>query len=140
MENNDFALPQIRMKDGGEHLYQLWTRIRQKEHAPEFARFEDFYTWAINRPDYAPNARMYKIELDQPYSPENCEFKSELWKVKSLEEAKVRKAIDDWNRAVNRIRVYFGMEPFPVSEEPNTAAGISVGENLDESIKEIPSE
>lgn len=80
------------------------------EHVAEFAHFPDFYDWAINN-GYSEDAMMYRLDDEKPYSPENCVWRTAVARNRPFTPAELA-WIDAWNKAVNRLRVYFGMDPF----------------------------
>lgn len=97
----------VRQTEDGSLLYQTWRRVRRYPHCKEFDDFLSFYSWAI-RSGYTPGAWLKLIEKDEPYDPENCEWRQpERKELLAHSETFVR----DWNKTVNTIRKHCGLEP-----------------------------
>lgn len=80
-------------------------------HAPIFDRFMDFYQWAMEN-GYSDDLRLRRRDPDQPWSPDNC-----VWKRPQparLCHKEDQESVARWNEAVNRLRIHYGMKPFPV--------------------------
>ena len=115
---------EIRHSPEGEKLYTYWRKIKSGECDPAFIKFLDFYNWAVSN-GYELDARLYQIDTTKPYGPNNCAW-SYLTVPDRLSRKEERIAAAKWNKAVNSIRVHFGMEPFPVEEFDEEWNGVVV--------------
>lgn len=106
--------PEIRHSPSGERLYGYWKKIRADIHVPEFDLFMDFYQWAMNN-GYSDDLNLRRRDPDQPWAPDNCAWirPTQPPRLYSIED---QKAAAKWNKTVNRLRIHFGMKPFPVKE------------------------
>lgn len=93
-------------------LYSKWVWLRKSgsQLCEEFKQFLEFYNWSMAN-GYVSGDRLKRMDENAPYSPENC-----MW-VHPAEECRYyteeQKAwIAKWNKTVNRIRRYFGIETF----------------------------
>ena len=103
------TVERIRSTEEGTYLHGLYYRIVQFDRGEGFDNFIAFYEWSMSH-GFKPGKKLQKLVEQDPYSPGNCQWR-ELTPQELLSHEKCRAA--DWNRAVNRIRVHYGMEPFP---------------------------
>lgn len=99
----------IRGTEAGTYLYGVYYRIVQQDCVPDFDRFLAFYGWAMAS-GFVPGMRLQRLEVDKPHSPANCRF---ITLPAPEQNAADKKRECEWNKAVNRIRVRYGLEPFP---------------------------
>lgn len=97
--------PKMRETEHGKHLYSFWRKVNHSPHCEEWGWFPAFYDWATKN-GYEIGMRLQLIDDSQPYSPDNCE-----WCFPIYERSPTATWADDWNKAANRIRKYFGMPP-----------------------------
>lgn len=97
------------------YLYALWQRMRRSGREKYFDKYHNFYKWAMEH-GFKHGLNLRRIDDTKPWSRKNCEVVTP-YNPRLLYGEEVRKRISDWNRAVNRIRVYYGMKPFPVEVE-----------------------
>lgn len=103
---------ELRETPPGKHIYTVWVRIKSSgRYAAEFTDFIDFYNWSMEN-GYAEDTRLCRLNDTLPYSPENCEWRRAA--TNRDPDSKEIESIIAWNRAVNRIRVHYGMKPFPL--------------------------
>ena len=114
IRNKDAA--KMRETEQGKRLYYYWKCIRKRSHDPVFDDFVTFHNWAVKN-GYFIGARLHLIDPEKPYSSDNCEWNSKIKRDKDLNmdvtEPAVQIRIIEWNRVVNRLRIHYGMEPFP---------------------------
>ena len=91
------------------YLYDKWRRMRKLPHSKRFERFLDFYEWSMAN-GFVMSAKLRLVDESKMYSPDNCFWERPADKRPFYSEEAVA-WIDRWNKAVNRIRVYYGMEP-----------------------------
>lgn len=96
-------------------LYDKWGSIRKRPHSEDFELFQDFYNWSMAN-GFVIGARLKLLDAGKPYSPDKCR-----WMRPGTEQneysALQKQQIANWNRAVNRLRVHYGLEPFPEKGE-----------------------
>ena len=97
----------------GQRLYQHWQKkVKKNTDSPEFTTFQGFYKWAMES-GFVIGANLYRRNAEEPYTPDNC-----VWIVGekrfNTRDAEFEKR---WNNTVNRIRRYYGMEPFQVDAD-----------------------
>lgn len=97
-------------------LYDIWNLILHRPHDPAFNEYNDFFWWAIEN-GYGKGKELYRLDEEKPYSPDNCG-----WRQIDYNTARAnfneKEFVEKWNKAVNRIRLHYGMDPLPVSTEP----------------------
>ena len=108
--------PEMRQTEHGSRLYAYWKRIRGKGISQAFEKFTDFYQWSMKN-GYTIGAKLYKHEPDEPYDPDNCFWvpRSE-WVENQTPTSRDRAFEEKWDKTVNRIRNYYGMELIYSSE------------------------
>lgn len=109
----------LRKTETGKRLYNVW-RTTYGSRSTEFQNFGNFYNWSCAT-GYTEGGRLYRHDDNAPYSPDNC-----YWGAKMTCEAPVG-PVDtswaaNWNRTVNRIRRYCGMEPFETTAKSASTA------------------
>lgn len=92
-------------------LYNKWKWMRGNgsQYSEKFEQFVTFYNWSMAN-GYVSGARLKRLDDSRPYSPANC-----LWvhPVEDRAYTEEQKAwIAKWNKTVNRLRRYFGIETF----------------------------
>lgn len=93
-------------------LYSKWKGLRNSQLplGEAFEQFLTFYEWSMAS-GYAPGARLKRLDDSKPYGPDNC-----LWdhpsEYRSAYTAEQKAWIAKWNKTVNRLRRYFGIETF----------------------------
>lgn len=92
-----------------KYLYAKWARIRKLPHSKRFDRFLDFYRWSLAN-GFVMSAKLRLLDESKMYSPANCRWERPEDKQPFISEED-KAWIARWNEAVNRIRVYHGMEP-----------------------------
>lgn len=105
----------IKETPDGKHIYGVWVRIRRMKRTTKFADYIAFYEWSMAN-GYQEGALLKLLDEAKPYGPDNCVWRPATTKDHICGEA-ARKRIAEWNRTVNRIRVHYGMKPFPVEVE-----------------------
>lgn len=100
--------PALRKTPIGRSLYYYWKMVRKNPHTNEWDLFPNFYDWSLNN-GYTPGFRLYQVDAEQPYSPENC-----VWKDREETIDMARAA--EWNAVVNRLRKQWGLEPLEGTE------------------------
>lgn len=99
---------EIMESEEGQSLYERWrSKVRDNTDSPEFATFQGFYEWAMES-GFSIGAQLHRRQADEPYNPDNCVWiaKEKRFRTRDVEfEMK-------WNNTVNRIRRYYGLEPF----------------------------
>lgn len=99
-------------------LHSKWRNM--DERSEDFQKFPDFLDWAI-RTGYEVGDYLRRLDESQPYGPENCYWEHRGTKSKMNPAYELRREhrerAYEWNRVVNRIRRYVGLEPFPETEE-----------------------
>lgn len=114
---------EIMESEEGQRLYARWySKINKNTDSPEFMTFLGFYKWAMES-GFTIGAQLYRRDPKAPYSPDNC-----VW----ISGAKVARSSDSefamrWNKTVNRIRRYYGMQPFRTEEETCSSEGENCG-------------
>ena len=93
----------IKSKEGNS-LYSRWRNIRNKR-CKEWDDFSKFAEWALNN-GYKIDLLLKRYDSREDYSPENCYFHETTNQYILDADWKKR-----WDKAVNRIREYYGMEP-----------------------------
>ena len=93
-------------------LYDKWRNIRKCPHSEDFERFQGFYDWSMAN-GFVIGARLKMLDANEQYSPDNCQW-TQPDTERSEYSAIQKQQIANWNRAVNRLRVHYGYEPFPV--------------------------
>ena len=101
----------------GGRIYTWWRKVRKHEHAPSFNEFSGFYEWAAQT--YVLDATLKRKDPTKPYSTENCYF-LEPKKIIYAITPEQKEWMDEWDRAVNRIRKYFNMPPLPGTSYEDT--------------------
>lgn len=107
---------ELRESMEGQFLYSLWQRIRRRGREPLFDQYSNFYAWAMEN-GYKYGMVLYIIDVSKPCGPGNCEWVMPKQQEQPTYKEQDRRRISEWNRTVNRIRVYYGMTPFPVEVE-----------------------
>jgi len=98
--------PAIRKTECGKKLYGIWVKIRRYPLCEEWKYFPTFYEWAM-KSDYEVGAWLRRLDAYDPYGPTNC-----IWYIPGENFNYIPTSwADDWNKAVNRIRKYYGMPP-----------------------------
>lgn len=99
---------EIMESEEGHRLYEHWNgKVKKNTDSQEFATFQGFYKWAMES-GFLIGAQLYRLDPKAPFSPDNCVWISgEKCARSSDPEFEMR-----WNTTVNRIRRYYGMEPF----------------------------
>ena len=92
-----------------KYLYHKWVRIRKLPHSKRFERFLDFYKWSMAN-GFVMSAKLRLLDESKPYSPANCRWERPADR-KPFYSDEDKAWMARWNEAVNRIRVYYGMEP-----------------------------
>lgn len=107
--------PEIREAEGNDYLYSLWRRIRNKPHDPAWDKYKDFFAWAMST-GYFPGAVLRPGDEEKPLRTDNF-----IWKDPAENDyaptPEMREWARLWTKTVNRIRVHYGMKPFPDPEE-----------------------
>lgn len=104
---------EIMESEDGQRLYAHWQqKVSKNTDSPEFMTFPGFYNWAMEA-GFTIGAQLYRRDPKGPFNPDNC-----VW----IAGEKVIRGSDAefemrWNKTVNRIRVYYGMEPFRLTAE-----------------------
>ena len=91
-----------------KYLYAKWQRIG-KHRGEYFATFMNFYNWSFAN-GFTVGAMLELLDINKPYSPENCQWVHSENQQRTYREEDLE-FINKWNKSVNRIRCYFGMEP-----------------------------
>ena len=105
----------------GDALYAKWIRIKNISCRPWADDFMEFANWALDS-GYELHATIRRKNKKEQYSPKNC-----CWVVNGNVKREQTKKYDykiykdstfrvEWNRAVNRIRKHYGLEPFEIDE------------------------
>lgn len=92
-----------------QYLYGKWARMRKLPHSKRFDRFLDFYNWSMAN-GFVMSAMLRLRDESKMYSPANC-FWEQTADKKPFFSEEDKAWMAGWNKAVNRIRVYYGMEP-----------------------------
>ena len=93
-------------------LYSKWKAMRNHQFplSEAFEEFLTFYNWSMAN-GFASGARLVRVDDRKPYGPDSC-----VWvqpKKMQHEWTTEEKAwIAKWNKTVNRLRRYFGIETF----------------------------
>ena len=101
--------PQLRQTEHGARLYNAWKKLRSNPHCEEWDWFPAFYNWAM-RCGYTRRSWLRLVDESKPYCPENCVWRS-AYSEESTPTADAKTWEYEWNKAVNRIRKYYGMPP-----------------------------
>ena len=98
----------IMESEEGKRLYDHWQKkVSKNTDDPEFSTFPGFYKWAMES-GFSIGAQLYRRDPKGPFNPDNCVWITGEKCVRSSDpEFEMR-----WNTTVNRIRRYYGMEPF----------------------------
>lgn len=109
--------PQMRKTANGRRIYYYWCKkVLHNTDSKKFEEFPGFYKWAMSN-GYTIGAKLFRYDPDEPFSPENC-----FWGSSGDSEvcekliARDQTLEQKWDEAVNRIRLYFGMEPIHSTE------------------------
>ena len=97
--------PALRKTEHGKNLYHIWKRVRRYPHCEEWDYFQAFYEWAMQS-DYTLGSWLRRLDDSKPFSEKNYQ-----WYMPRDNYLHDEKWIDDWNKAVNRIRKHYGMPP-----------------------------
>ena len=104
---------EIMESEEGTRLYVHWQgKVSKNTDDPEFATFLGFYKWAMES-GFAIGAQLYRRDPKAPYSSDNCVWIAGEKRIRS-EYLEFEKR---WNDTVNRIRRYYGMEPFDTNAD-----------------------
>lgn len=110
---------ELRKTETGKRLYKVW-RNTYGSRSIEFQSFGYFYRWSIAT-GYTEGVRLYRHDDNASYSPDNC-----YWGTKSCRKVQICPKdpawAKNWNRTVNRIRQYCGMDPLEDAEESEASA------------------
>lgn len=111
--------PETRDTDVGRKLNSRWKAMGKSERSPEFAKYLDFYAWAMAS-GFQPGMRLVRLDNTKPYAPDNCKWK---WMQAPLifpggEDGR-RAWASKWNATVNVFRERCGLKPFPVEDMKN---------------------
>lgn len=103
----------IMESEEGKRLYDRWQKkVSKNTDDPEFSTFPGFYKWAMES-CFTIGAQLYRRDPKAPFSPDNCVWLS-ADKIVHHKNAEFEMR---WNTTVNRIRRYYGMEPFRTKAE-----------------------
>jgi hypothetical protein len=108
--------PEIRKSQSWKRLYSYWKKVRSEAHAPAFDNFMNFYNWAMNN-GYADNRKLRKVDPSRPWVPDNGTWLPIEPGTGKIYGRNTREAVVRWNETVNRLRIHYGMKPFPLEEE-----------------------
>lgn len=98
----------------GNPLYTRFARMLKQPHAPEFDDFEFFVAWS-KKNGYGEHTKLVLLNAEKPYSPDNCKWAPMLF-ASGMTMAEELDFGRRWTKTVNRIRKYYGMEPFPMPQ------------------------
>lgn len=117
MRKNNFAYPEdIREHPSFNTLYGRWTVLVNQNIGAVFADFEKFFRWSINN-GYEYGKKLVRIDPNGLYEPGNCEWVDISSEMKQgFTKTQQEEYITAWNKAVNKIRKHYGLEPLPGTE------------------------
>ena len=104
---------ELKARPEWKYLYNKWLALRKHPHSEEFDLFEGFYDWSMTHGFVLSESRLEILDASKPCSPDNCRWRTyAIGQAGEYTEAQKRQIVS-WNKAVNRLRIHFGMEPFP---------------------------
>lgn len=80
-----------------------------KKYREAFPTFQEFYDWSMKN-GFFNGAKLARRDPSKPYTPDNCYWKPPQEK-NAFHGDDQKEFIEKWNKAVNRIRVHFGLKP-----------------------------
>lgn len=95
-------------------LYTKWVNTPKESFCPEWQTFQPFYDYWMAQ-GYVLGERLHRLDPLKPFGPDNCVMRQEIGRQYFANEEK--NWMIGWNRTVNVIRRYYGMEPFPEEME-----------------------
>lgn len=107
--------PKMKEHPAFSPLYNKWLSLRSSGYRHDFAQFFDFFEWSLVH-GYEAGAKLVRIDESKPHGPHNSQWIPPKNEAPSFR-PEDKEWISKWNKAVNRIRVHFGMEPFKAEEE-----------------------
>ena len=93
----------------GKRVFNSWRTIRRVGCVPEWQDINVFLKWALDS-GVEDSIGVDRIHRDMPYGPDNCSWRKNKDDCGHITVEFIKK----WDRAVNRIRAYYGMEPVGV--------------------------
>ena len=103
----------LRKTEHGSKLYEAWKKLRRSPHCEEWNYYPAFYNWAIQN-GYTLGVWLVLIDKSGEYCPENCKW--HIPKRMQDDPPPPPTWADEWNKTVNRIRKYYGMQPLEGTE------------------------
>jgi len=108
--------PEMRKTEHGRRIYAYWKKIRNDTDFPEFEHYPGFFKWAMEN-GYTVGAKLLRHDGKKPFNPDNCFWIARSdWASEHVEHARDLHREQEWDKAVNRIRRHYGMEPIHSSE------------------------
>ena len=116
MPRHDFKYdPALKEKQEWQCLYARWSKLRRKYNlCPDWQTAEGFYHWAMSA-GFEPGDKFFIHNEQAVLGPDNCGWFSPN-EESAFKRKDVKETIFAWNRAVNPLRIHFGLEPFPTQD------------------------
>ena len=99
-------------------LYGRYNAPNVRIYREIFPTFLEFYTWSMAN-GFTFETRLERIDPTKPFTPDNLMWVIPEQKNRSLSANEQYDFVDRWNKAVNRLRIHFGLEPFEIKESKN---------------------
>lgn len=105
-----------------KHLYYRFLSFsaRKQPVCKEWTVFPNFYRWALET-GYQLGEKLCRYDTNEPYSPDNCCWRSMCSYEGRVSERERMETINRWNKTVNVFRKACGLPLFPVKEKTEGA-------------------